>query len=115
MNKKKIQFLTFNDGVINVFDTDDDDEIISDTRCCYKFGERTVGVKRFYEAYQHDIELVKVIHIHYLPSITTQKAAVIGETRYNIEQVQHDKNAHPRCTVLSLSQRGLYEGEYSDL
>lgn len=112
---QKNEFLTFNDGIVNVFDTDDDDEIITASRKYYAYGERSVGVKRFYAAYQNDIELEKVIHIHYLPDMTTQKAVVINNTRYKVEQVQHFKNTRPKCTVLSLSQRGLYEGDLNDI
>jgi hypothetical protein len=52
-----------------------------------------------------------VIHIHRNPDVTTQYAAVINRTRYKIEQVQHDDESNPRSTVLSLSQRGLWEGK----
>ena len=112
LKNRKDEFLTFNDGIVNIFDTDDDDEIITASRKYYAYGERSLGVKRFYAAYQNDIELERVIHIHYLPDMTTQKAVVIDNTRYKVEQVQHFKNTKPRCTVLSLSQRGLYEGGF---
>ncbi len=115
LKNRKNEFLTFNDGIVNVFDTDDDDEIIKESRRVYAYGERSVGIKRFYAAYQNDIELEKVIHIHYLPEMTTQKAVVINNTRYKVEQVQHYIKTKPRCTVLSLSQRGLYEGDIDDI
>ena len=115
LNSQKNEFLTFNDGIVNIFETDDDDEILKESRRFFAYGARAVGVKRFYAAYQNDIELEKVIHIHYLPDLTTQKAVVIDKTRYDIKQVQHFKHTKPRCTVLSLSQRGLYEGDFDDL
>lgn len=115
MKKQKIEFLTFNDGIVNIFETDEDDEIIKDTRKIYRFGNRTIGVKRYYSARENDIELKKVIHIHFKSDMTTDKAVVINNTRYKIEQVQFLYDTNPRCTVLSLSQRGLYEGEEYDL
>lgn len=115
LKKQKTEFLTFNDGIANIFDTDDNDDIINHSRKVYAFGTRSIGVKRFYAAFQNDIELEKVIHIHYLPDMTTQKAVVINNTRYKVEQVQHFKDTRPRCTVLSLSQRGLYEGDINEI
>lgn len=108
---KELEFLTFNDGIVDIYDTNNDDEIISDSLKRYYFGNRTVGVKRFYAAYQNDITLKKVIHIHFFKDMTSDKAVVIDNTRYNVEQVQFDKNSNPPCTILSLSQRGLYRGE----
>jgi hypothetical protein len=115
MKKSAIEFLAFNDGVLRVFETDNDDEIISGSSKSYCYGNRSIGVKRFYAAYQNDIELDRVVHIHFLPDMTTQKAVVIDNTRYKVEQVQHFKDTKPRCTVLSLSQRGLYEGDIDDV
>ena len=115
LKNPKDEFLTFNDGIVNIFDTDDDGEIIKSSRKFYAYGERAVGVKRYYAACQNDIELEKVIHIHYLREMTTQKAVVINNTRYKVEQVQHFRTTKPSCTVISLSQRGLYEGEINDI
>lgn len=111
---KNIEFLTFTDGIVALYQTDDNDEIMPDTKAEYCFGNRTVGVKRYFAARQNDIELEKVIHIHQDLGIHTSLAAVIGGTRYKIEQVQQLSNTNPKCTVLSLSQRGLYEGDCND-
>ncbi len=112
---EKIKFLTFNDGIVKVYETDDDDCIISNSERLFRFGDRTVGVKRFYAAYQNDINLERVIHIPRAADMTTEKAVVIDNTRYKVEQVQQLTDTYPKSTVLSLSQRGLYEGETDDV
>jgi hypothetical protein len=110
LHNKKIEFLTFNDGTARIYPTDDNDEPIAGNGKAYRFGNRKVGVTRYYAARQDDTELNRLIHVHYDTGITTQHAVVINKTRYKIEQVQHDDATNPRCTILSLSQRGLWEG-----
>ena len=107
--RNKTDFLSFADGIVRIYKTDDDDEIIRGSVTAYRFGNRKLGVNRYYAAKQNDIELTRVIHIHLNPAADTQCAAVIGGTRYKIEQVQHDDATNPPCTVLSLSQRGLWK------
>ena len=114
MTQSDIKFLTFNDGVAFVFDTDENDTIIANTARKYRFGNEKVGVTRYYGAKQSDIELSKVIHIHCDEKIQPDMALVIDCTRYKIEQVQHDRCKNPPCTILSLSQRGLYKEKAND-
>lgn len=113
--KTPIEFKTFNDGNVTIFDTDDNDNIISETGRTHRFGNEKVGVTRYYAARQEDIELNKVIHIHRSLSVTTESAAVIDHTRYKVEQVQQEVYSNPPTTILSLSQRGLWEGEADGL
>lgn len=113
--KTPIEFLTFNDGIVDIYDTDEDDAIINNSVNQFRFGKRTLGVNRYYQARQNDIELALVIHIHKNPNIHTQNAAVINKTRYKIEQVQQLSDTNPPVTVLSLSQRGLYRGAVDEL
>lgn len=112
--KNKTEFLRFSDGVVKLYRTDTDDEIIRDSLREYHFGDRRVGVNRYYAARQNDVELVRLIHIHRNTEVDTQYAAVINNTRYKIEQIQQEPDTNPPCTVLSLSQRGLWEGREHD-
>ena len=91
------------------------DDIITDSLKKYRFGNEKIGVTRFYGAKQNDIELSKVIHIHKDENLRTDMAIIIDGTRFKIEQIQHDKSKNPPCSILSLSQRGLYEGGAEDV
>lgn len=113
--KNNIDFLTFNDGVAKIYETDENDDIIADSLKKYRFGNEKIGVTRFYGAKQNDIELSKVIHIHKDENLRTDMAVVISGTRFKIEQIQHDKSKNPPCSIVSLSQRGLYEGGAEDV
>lgn len=108
--KTQIEFLSFNDGQVEIRDVDDYGEPTTEAGKRYLFGNRTVGVNRYFSARQNDIELKKVIHVHQDFEITTQQKAIIDNTVYNIVQVQHLHDTNPKVTVLSLSQRGLYRG-----
>lgn len=108
--KTPIEFLTFNDGIVDIYETDEDDVIIRNTVKKFKYGNRTVGVKRYYAARQNDINIDLVIHIHLDLNIVTNLAAVINKTRYKIIQVQQIVDSNPPVSILSLSQRGLYMG-----
>lgn len=103
---KKNDFLTFNDGVIKLYKTDSNDDIIKSSEKQLCFGNRKIGINRFFLARHNDIELKKLIHTYYDSEITAELAAVIGSTRYKIEQVQPDFESNPKATVLSLSQYG---------
>ena len=113
--KTNPEFLKFNDGTVTIYDTDDNDEIMKATGRAHRFGNEKIGITRYYAARQDDIELDKVIHIHRSLSVTEESAAVIDNTRYKIEHVQQEPYSNPPSTILSLSQRGLWEGRENDL
>ena len=113
--KTNPEFLEFNDGTVIIYDTDDNDEIIKATGRAHMYGNEKIGITRYYAARQDDIELDKVIHIHRSLSVTAESAAVIDNTRYKIEHVQQEPYSNPPSTILSLSQRGLWEGREDDL
>lgn len=112
--KNNIDFLTFNDGVAAVYETDENDAVIVDSVKKYRYGEEKIGVTRFYSAKQHDIDLQKVIHVHLAQNLRTDMAVIIDDTCYKVEQIQHSKLTNPPSTVLSLSQRGLFEGAFEN-
>lgn len=113
--KKKLNFIAFNDGVVRFLLIDEDDNLDSKTKISHRFNEKTVGVKRYYAARSVNIEIERVIEIYQDKRISSKYAAVIGNTRYKIEQVQHISDTLPKTTVISLSQRGLYEGDYNEV
>lgn len=112
--KTPIEFIAFNDGIINFYETDENNEIISNTQLRCRFHAKKIGINRYYAARSNDIELSKLIAIHRDDRITTAFAAVIDKTRYKIEQISTNTSTNPPTTELSLSQRGLYEGAADD-
>lgn len=68
------------------------------------FAERTVGVRRYYEAQQNQINVSRVIRVPAAPGITTQDVAVIGSDRYRLDLVQTVSGVYPASLDLSLVQ-----------
>ena len=66
------------------------------------FAERTVGVRRYYEAKQNQINVSRVIRVAAATGITTQDEAVIGSDRYRIDLVQTVSGAYPPSVDLTL-------------
>ena len=108
--KANPKFLTFNDGTVTLYQTDGNDDILEGSGMAYRYGVRKIGINRFYLARHNDIDLSLLIHIHFNEAVTAELAAVIGDTRYKIEQVQTDFESLPKATVLSLSQHGEWRG-----
>lgn len=106
--KTPIEFETFNDGIIKIYQTDEDDKIKPETVKEFHFGSEKIGVNRYFSALANDVEISQVIHVHKDLSLRTDNAAVIGKTRFKIIQIQFDDTRNPPVSVLSLSQRGLY-------
>lgn len=102
---------TFNDGILSIYSVGEDDElmpIISGIR----FGRRTVGSKRFFEAYEYQHRVDEVVRIPYTGAILANDVAVIGEAQYNILQVQKIFDTMPKCLQLTLEE--LREGREHD-
>ena len=106
---KKSEFLTFNDGIVELFkvvNTANQGDSINETLsplCVARFDARTVGIKRQYEAMQYQIEIKSVLQIPMNRNITTKDIAVVNGLKYRIVQVQHIKDTKPPHTLISLA------------
>lgn len=103
--KTPTEFLTFNDGycdIYTVFGNKRSDKLMN---LC--FGNRVVGMKRFYAARAATIEINKLIQVPLQSSIDATNRVVIGTLEYKIEQVQHLKDTNPPATLLTLKKIGV--------
>lgn len=99
------EFLTFNDGKCDIYSVSGNrlaDKLI--TLC---FGNRTVGMKRFYAARAANIEINRLIHIPLREDVTAENNVVIFGNRYHIEQTQNLYDTNPQVTVLTLRKIGV--------
>lgn len=95
MERKKIEFITFNDGYL---------EILGQR---YRFGERTVSMRRHYEAKTAGTRIDRLVHIPYTTSLhSDEKVNINGET-FKIEQCQPTRTTCPKCTILTLRKYGV--------
>lgn len=102
----------YNDGIVQIMTvTDTAAPGYAPTRTLTEkyalpFAERTVGVRRYYEAKQNQINVSRVIRVQAAPGITTQDEAVIGNDRYRLDLVQTVSSVYPASLDLTLV---LYE------
>ena len=98
------EFLTFTDGFCDIYNVKGnklDQKLL--TLC---FGDRTVGMKRFYAARAASTEIDRVIQVPQQLSIEAVHRAVIAGAEYKIEQVQQLYDTNPPVTVLTLRKMG---------
>lgn len=96
-------FSTFNDGTMDICNVKNR-EIVGTKIHGMRFGYRTVGVKRFFEAKVASDKIDEVVAV--LPSelITTLDVCIIRGTQYKIVQIQNKYDASPAHMLLSLER-----------
>jgi hypothetical protein len=105
--KTPTEFLTFNDGYCDIFEVKGNQLGEKKMTLCY--GDRTVGMKRYFAARTATVEINRLIHVPRQLSITAKDNVMIGTARYKIEQVQHLNDTNPPATVLTLRQIGAIQ------
>ena len=98
------EFLTFADGFCAIYSVSGNK--IKDKLLTLCFGDRTVGMKRYYAARAASTEITRLIQVPRQLSIEAVHRAVINGTEYKIEQVQHLNDTNPPATVLTLRKVG---------
>lgn len=112
MQNNRVIFETFNDGYCR-FHVIDEDGNAGAERAGIRFQERTVGVKRYYEAMTNKVQIDRLIRIPWQPWMTTEYLAVIEGQVYEIKQVQIIPDTNPKCNDVSLHltrQRRVADG-----
>lgn len=100
MKKCKI-FEPFNDGVISIHEIDDDGNAGTE-KAAIRFQERTVGIRRYYEAMTNKVQIDRLMRIPFRPWLTTEYLAVTQGEVYEIRQVQIIPDTHPKTNDISL-------------
>lgn len=94
-------FEAFNDGVCS-FRMIDEDGNAGNERERLRFQERTVGVKRYYEAMTAKVQIDRLIRVPSRPWLTTEYLVVIQGQVYEIRQVQAIPDTRPKTNDVSL-------------
>lgn len=113
--RMKAKFETFNDGIVDVYDVNDDDRL-EKAKEGLRFGNETVGVTRHYAARVADTRVDRVIHI-LRQDIKPHQVAVIEGEQYDIDKTDQVQNALPPITRLTLIElekhrKKEFENEY---
>lgn len=107
MQKRKTQ--TFNDGILSLYSVTDNDGLAL-IQSGIRFGTRTVGSKRFFEAYEFQRKADKLVRIPQTKEPHADDVVIIEGAQYNILQVQDIKDTMPKCWQLTLE--AIREGRY---
>jgi hypothetical protein len=107
--KTDIEFISFSDGVCDVYAVDDDGEkTVKYTALC--FSNRVLGFKRYYTAAANQTQINKVIRVPQVSGVDTHDTVEItGVGKYDIDMVQYIDDTNPPCIDLTLRQLEMFE------
>ena len=102
---------TFNDGIVNIYDTVSPRTIAATPRRTLRYEERTVGVTRLFAAAQVNAVVSYVLRCPRLRDVSTQDIAVPNDGKqYKIYSVQYPKDIQPPVMDLTLEEvQGNYD------
>lgn len=92
-----IEFATFNDGVCNIFTTDENEERLPNKYI-------SLGFKRYFEASARQIDINRVIRIPQLGNIDNFDFVEIDGVIYGVKMVQPIYGTNPLSTDLTLDK-----------
>lgn len=109
--KTPLEFQTFNDGVCSISRVKNvaepgnkPKEGLEAKYGRIPFERRTIGLQRFYQAMQADVQITDLIRIPYQMNISTNDVCVIEGKQYRIKQVQAIKDTLPAAADLTLER-----------
>lgn len=107
--KNKIEFLSFTDGICDIYEENDDGEKNYKYRGL-GFTERVLGYKRYFAAKAAQVQTNAVIRIPDIKGINIHDTLEIkGVGRYNIELIQNVSDSNPKSLDLTLRQLEIFE------
>jgi len=102
--KTDIEFIGFNDGICNIFTTDENGNKMPDKFTNLGFSKRVLGFKRYFEAAAREIEINRVIRIPQLAGIDNYDFVEIDGIKYGVKMVQEINDTNPLCIDLTLDK-----------
>lgn len=101
---------TFNDGVLTVYAVSDASqpgykpkETLA-KKVMLHFEERRLGIERYYNGMQNQIEISRVVRVPKYEKVNSQDVAIIDGVQYRIDLVQHVFGIYPPCMDLTLAK-----------
>jgi len=106
--KTNLEAQPFNDGVIDVFATDDNLQAINPAKYpAIRFESRTIGAQRQFVASQQNYDIALLIRIPKIP-IDNCDIIKLNGMKYEIMQKQEIFDASPPCLQLTLKETGAW-------
>ena len=94
----------FNDGLVTIYKTEK--RRIKTEVARLRYGLRTVGIKRFYEAKIAGVRADKLISVPFNKFITGSSSSllIIDDTQYEVVQIQEKYDSIPPVMYITLKQ-----------
>lgn len=109
--KRNLQFQTFNDGICSIFGKSNNSKqgnmpVIGLEKKADRvpFERRKVGIRRFYDAKQENVEIELLLRIPEAFHVSTQDICVVSGVQYGIYQVQDVTDTMPKAKDISLKK-----------
>lgn len=103
--KTPTEFLTFNDGVCEIWSVSRNE--LENKLHTLRYGSRNVSLSRFVEmSIMSAAKLDMAIHVYRCSDIAQAHRVVIDGIQYKIERAQHLRDTNPPVTVLYLTKIG---------
>ncbi|GCD13192.1 hypothetical protein [Clostridium tagluense] len=102
--KTDTEFISFSDGICNIFTTDEDNERVPNKYTNLGFANRVLGFKRYFEASARQINVNRVIRIPQLPGIDNFDYVEIDSVIYGVKMVQPIHDTNPLSMDLTLDK-----------
>ena len=104
------KFESFGDGVVRVCEVTG--RKIVGEKGILRFGIRTAGVKRYYEAKVASEQVDRVVSVPYNNWVRRSDLLLIGDEQFKIGLIQEKRDTRPPCLYLSLERANiLYKKE----
>ena len=109
--KRNLQFQTFNDGICSIFVKRNNSKPgnmpvtgLEKKADRVPFERRKVGIRRFYDAKQENVEIELLLRIPEAFHVSTQDICVVSGVQYGIYQVQDVTDTMPKAKDISLKK-----------
>lgn len=99
-----VEFVTFSDGICNIFTLDEDGEREANKYNNLAFGNKVLGFKRYFEASARQIDINRVIRIPQIGDIDNHDYVEIGNVIYGVKMVQPIFDTNPPSIDLTLDK-----------
>ncbi len=106
--KTPTRFEAFLDGVCDIYEIDGENRLARERKLHLCYADLVIGAKRHYAARAAQTSISRVIRLPQRRCISSQDAVVIGQIRYEIEQVQQINDTNPPVMDLTLRQIGMH-------
>lgn len=111
---KDSEFVSFNDGTLDICSVKER-KITKTKKHGIRFGNRTVGINRFWKAKLASSVIDAVVAIPLIGDISTMDLCIINGQQYKISQIQDKFDECPPCHLLSLEKNLLnYKDERNE-